>query len=92
MPIIPEVMAASTRKRSARRASPEKRAAKQAEELAKTLHSFAAALQSLASLGQPENPKPTPRNWWRLQAGRFKDDPTFAEFVAQVQAARKQEE
>jgi len=33
--------------------------------------------------------KITPRNWWRLQAGRFKDDPTFADFVAQVQAARK---
>jgi hypothetical protein len=33
----------------------------------------------------------TPRNWWRLQAGRFKDDPTFDQFVAQVQAARKHE-
>jgi hypothetical protein len=33
----------------------------------------------------------TPRNWWRLQAGRFKDDPTFSEFVALVRAARSQE-
>jgi hypothetical protein len=33
----------------------------------------------------------TPRNWWRLQAGRFKNDPTFPEFVAQVQAARRHE-
>ena len=34
---------------------------------------------------------PEPRNWWRLQAGRFKDDLTFSDFVAKVQEARKHE-
>jgi hypothetical protein len=39
----------------------------------------------------PKNRLPTPPNWWRVQAGRFKNDPTFADFVAQVQAIRKVE-
>ena len=30
------------------------------------------------------------RNWQRLQAGKFKSDPTFPEFVAQVQTAKRQ--
>jgi hypothetical protein len=68
------------------------RAAKKAEEAAKILHSFAGSLIELDSLGTASGtPSPTPRNWWRLQSGRFKNDPTFAAFVAQVQASRKQE-
>jgi ketosteroid isomerase-like protein len=84
-------MATSTRKPVTRRASAEKRAARNAEEAAKILHSFADSLLMLNALKQPVRAKPTPRNWWRLQAGRFKDDPTFPHFVAKVQAARKRE-
>ena len=68
------------------------RAAKKAEEAAKVLRSFADSLIQLdvvkAANGKPS---PTPRNWWKLQSGRFKDDPTFAEFVKEVRAARKRE-
>jgi hypothetical protein len=81
-------MASTTRKPPATRAAAEKRAAKGAEELADALHAFAANLRSLERAAAQ---KPTPRNWWRTQAGRFKDDPTFPEFVARVQAARRQE-
>jgi len=67
-------------------------AAEKAEEVAEALHLFAATLISLdGSSPAKRTPAPTPRNWWRLQAGRFKDDPTFPDFVAQVQAARKRE-
>jgi hypothetical protein len=82
-------MATSTRKPSASRATAGKRAAKQAEALAENLRSFAASLLSLED-ATPAT-KVTPRNWWRVQAGRFKDDPTFPDFVARVQAARRQE-
>jgi hypothetical protein len=85
-------MAVSLRKKSSKRASAQKRAAQKAEEVAKLLHSFAVTLMSLeAGTSASRTPTPTPRNWWRLQAGRFKDDPTFPDFVAQVQAARKHE-
>jgi hypothetical protein len=87
-------MATATRKSSTSRTSAQKRVAKEAEQVAKHLHSFAASLNSIdASFihGHGANPKPTPRNWWKLQAGRFKNDSTFADFVAEVQAARKQE-
>jgi hypothetical protein len=83
-------MPTSTRKRSARQATAQKRAAEKAEQVAKHLHSFAATLLALDAFASPRRPStPTPRNWWRLQSGRFKDDPTFADFVADVQAARK---
>jgi len=60
--------------------------------VAKVLHSFATTLKSLDELEPTTGtPAPTPRNWWRIQAGRFKNDPTFSDFVAQVQAARKRE-
>jgi hypothetical protein len=85
-------MATSSRKSQAGRASAQKRAAEKAEEVAAVLHSFAATLNSLDAVAPASRaPLPTPRNWWRLQAGRFKDDPTFSDFVAQVQAARKHE-
>jgi hypothetical protein len=87
-----QVMATSTRKPSNRRPTAQKRAADKAEEVAKVLHSFAATLNSLDALNPPTRKAlPNPRNWWRLQAGRFKDDPTFPDFVAQVQATRKRE-
>ena len=85
-------MATVTRKSSASHLTPQKRAAQKAEEVAKVLQSFAATLNSLeASTPDSRTPAPMPGNWWRLQAGRFKDDPTFPDFVAQVQAARKHE-
>ena len=84
-------MAATTRKPGAIRASAQKLAARKAEEAAKVLHSFAATLNSLDESSRAATPTPTRRNWWKLQAGRFRDDPTFADFVAQVQAARKLE-
>ena len=84
-------MPASTRKSSPRFIAARKRAAKKAEQLGKLLQSFAADLNSLDESTKPASPAPTPRNWWRLQAGRFKDDPTFPDFVAQVQAARRRE-
>ncbi len=91
-PIIPLDMATSTRKSSILRSSAQKRAARKAEEAAKVLHSFAQSLNSLDAL-TPASGKTavTKRNWWRAQAGRFKDDSSFPEFVAQVQAARKKE-
>lgn len=85
-------MTTSTEESSEIYAKAQKLAAEKAEEAAKLLHSFAASLNSLDELTPPaRQPSPTPRNWWKSQAGRFKDDPTFAEFVANVQAARKQE-
>jgi hypothetical protein len=85
-------MPTSVRKSPNRRATAQKRAADKAEEVAKALHSFAATLNSLdATNPATGRPVPTPRNWWRLQAGRFKGDATFPEFVAQVQAARRRE-
>jgi len=72
------------------RASAQKRAAEEVEEVAKALHSFAATLTSLDAL-TPAARAATKHHWWRLQAGRFRDDPTFPDFVAQVQAARKHE-
>jgi hypothetical protein len=91
-PIICKDMATSTRKPPTKRSTPQKQAAEKAEEVAKALHSFAATL-SLLDATKPAGRKAvaTPRNWWRLQAGRFKDDPTFPDFVAQVQAARRNE-
>jgi len=89
-PIIVIAMPTSTKKLSNRRATAQKRAAAKAEEAAKVLHSLAVTLLSLDAFTPPGRmAPPTPRNWWRLQAGRFKDDPTFPDFVAQVQAARK---
>jgi hypothetical protein len=85
-------MATVTRKSSRKRPTAEKRAAQKAEEAAKVLHSFAASLNSLDQLKPAiRKPVPTSRNWWRLQSGRFKNDPTFPDFVAQVQAARRHE-
>jgi hypothetical protein len=85
-------MATSTRKPPGNRASAQKLAALKAEEVAKVLHSFATTLKSLDELKPAKRtPVPTPHNWWRVQAGRFKNDPTFSDFVAQVQAARKRE-
>jgi beta-phosphoglucomutase-like phosphatase (HAD superfamily) len=85
-------MATSTRKSSTDRSSAQKRAAEKAEEAAEVLHSFAATLNSLDALTPASRHRtPTPRNWWHLQAGRFKDDPTFPDFVTQVQAARRRE-
>jgi hypothetical protein len=85
-------MAASTRKSPTSRATAQKQAAEKAEEAARVLHSFAASLTNLDALTPAARaPIAIPRNWWRLQAGRFKDDPTFPDFVAQVQAARKRE-
>lgn len=85
-------MATSTRKSSSRRPTAQQRAADKAEEVADVLRDFAASLQSLDALKPTAREAlPTPRNWWRLQAGRFKKDPTFPDFVAQVQAARRHE-
>jgi hypothetical protein len=85
-------MATSTRKSSGQRATAQKRAAEKAEEVAKLLHSFAQSLKSPeVSTSDGGQPRATARNWWRAQAGRFKDDPTFGEFVARAQAARRQE-
>ncbi|HSU67869.1 MAG TPA: hypothetical protein VLJ39_13415 [Tepidisphaeraceae bacterium] len=85
-------MATTARKSAQKQQSAQKLAARKAEEAAAALHSFAA---TLAPLDIPQKagrtPTPSPRNWWRVQAGRFKDDPTFADFVAEVQAARKHE-
>jgi hypothetical protein len=85
-------MAAITRKSPAKRASAQKLAARKAEQAAKVLQSFAATLNSLDE-PKPTSRRPTltPRNWWKTQPGRFREDPTFPEFVAQVQAARKRE-
>ena len=81
-----------TRKSSVRRATAQKRAAEKAQEAADVLHSLASSLALLDSVTPVEGkPKPTPRNWWKLQAGRFKNDSTFSDFVAQVQASRKRE-
>jgi len=84
-------MGTSTRKPSKRPASAQARAAEKAEALAHLLQSFADSLLSLDVLPKASNRAPTPRNWWRVQAGRFRDDPTFSDFVAGVQAARKHE-
>ena len=85
-------MAISARIPSTQRTTAQKGAAQKAEEVAKVLGDFAASLNSLDALNPPaREPLPTPRNWWRLQAGRFKKDPSFPEFVAQVQAARRHE-
>jgi crotonobetainyl-CoA:carnitine CoA-transferase CaiB-like acyl-CoA transferase len=85
-------MAAITRKSPANRASAQKLAARKAEQVAKVLQSFAATLNSLDEPKQASRrPTLTARNWWKAQAGRFRDDPTFPEFVAQVQAARRRE-
>jgi hypothetical protein len=83
-------MSIATRKSASRRATAQKRAAQKAEEVAKVLHSFATALNNLDD-STPKSLKPSPRNWWKLQAGRFKNDSSFSDFVAQVQAARRQE-
>lgn len=88
--IILTDMAASTRKPPASRATAQKLAARRAEEAARVLHSLAATLNSLdESTRAVHTATPTPRNWWKVQAGRFGDDPTFADFVAEVKAARK---
>jgi hypothetical protein len=85
-------MAASTGKLASKAASAQKRAARQAEAAAKVLHSLASSLNSLHDSNRAiRKPAVTPRNWWKVQAGRFRDDPTFAEFVSQVRAARKRE-
>jgi hypothetical protein len=90
--IIIFVMAIPLTKVSGIQARAQKRAAQKAEEAAEVLHSFAATLNSLGALPhRHRKTAATPRNWWRTQAGRFRNDPTFAEFVAQVQAARKRE-
>jgi hypothetical protein len=83
-------MAVTTRKSSSKQLTPQRRAAEKAEQVAKLLHSFAADLNGLDTRTN-KRIEPTPRNWWNLQSGRFKTDPTFADFVAQIQAARKQE-
>jgi hypothetical protein len=77
-------------KKPSTRLTAQQRTARKAEEAAKVLHSFATALNSLSST-EPKSNRPTPRNWWKVQAGRFKDDPTFSDFVAQIQSARKLE-
>jgi hypothetical protein len=69
--------------------SPQRLAAKRAAELAEVLQAFAESLRTLDASVKLTSAQPTPRNWWRLQAGRFKEDPTFAGFVRQVQACRK---
>jgi hypothetical protein len=85
-------MPTPSRTGSRKRVSPQQRAARKAEEVAKLLHAFAATLTSLdATTARLDPTKPNPRSWWREQAGRFKDDPSFAAFVAKVQAARKSE-
>jgi hypothetical protein len=87
-----DVMATTLKKSPSRRASAQKRAAREAEQVAKVLHSFAATLIALEEVAAARaKPAPTPRNWWRLQAGRFKDDSSFPRFAAQVQAARKED-
>jgi hypothetical protein len=90
VPIIQMQMASTTRKTPAKRGAAERRAAKVAEELADALHSFATTLRALETSAVAKA-KPTPRNWWRTQVGRFDDDPTFPEFVARVRAARRKE-
>ena len=83
-------MSSSTLKRSGKQTNAAgARAARQAEAVAKLLYSFAASLKSLNDLTPTA---PTPRDWWRTQAGRFKDDPSFPDFVAKVRAARKRED
>lgn len=73
--------------------TPEELAADRAAELAELLRSFAESLRSLdVSAKQAGERDVTPRNWWRLQAGRFADDPTFEDFVREVQAARSRGE
>jgi hypothetical protein len=84
------LMPAMVRKSPACRLTAQKRAAKKAEEVARLLHSFATALNNL-DVSPSKSQSPTPRNWWKLQAGRFSNDSSFDEFVAQVQAARRQE-
>jgi hypothetical protein len=85
-------MATVTRKASPSVATARKRAAARAEEAAKALHSLATTLTSLDALTHASRtPTVTPRNWWRLHAGRFRHDPTFYDFVGEVQAARKRE-
>jgi hypothetical protein len=87
-------MTTSVRKSRGKPESAQKLVAEKAEEVASVLHSFAATLISLDQSAPPGGrsaPAPTPRNWWKVQAGRFKNDPTFAEFIAQVQAARRHE-
>jgi hypothetical protein len=81
-----------TRRSSPQLATAQKRAAQKAEEVARVLRAFAASLNSLDALKLAVRGQlPTPRNWWRLQAGRFKKDPTFPDFVSQIQAARRRE-
>ena len=85
-------MATFARKRPARSASAQKLAALKAEEAANVLHSLATTLNTLEQSSRAnQRPIATSRNWWKLQSGAFRDDPTFPEFVAQVQAARKRE-
>ena len=92
VPIILVVMATLARKPSLRRPSAQKLAALKAEEAANVLHSLAATLNTLEqSDREGRSAIPTTRNWWRVQSGAFRDDPTFPEFVAQVQAARRRE-
>lgn len=84
-------MPTSAGKSSLRFKAARQRAARKAEQVGKLLQSFAADLNSLDESTPAHRPVPTPRNWWHLQAGRFKDDSAFFDFVAQVQAARKRE-
>jgi hypothetical protein len=85
-------MAATVKPSSRKPTSARKRAAREAEQAARVLHSFAASLMSMEKqMAAAAKPTPTPRNWWRLQAGRFKDDPSFAHFAAQVRASRKED-
>jgi hypothetical protein len=90
MPSI--IRKSSVRSASGRGVSAQKRAAAKAEEAAKILHTFATTLNSLNEVKRASHtPTVTSRNWWKIQGGRFREDPTFNEFVAQVQAARKRE-
>jgi hypothetical protein len=63
-------------------------AGKELDTLIKALQAFRSALIDEA---EAKRVAPTPRNWWQVQSGRFRDDSTFADFVAQVRAARKRE-
>jgi hypothetical protein len=85
-------MPVAQKKNGRDRAAAQRLAAKRAEEAAKVLHSLAETLAALNPAAPPtRQTKITPRNWWRLQAGHFADDPSFPEFVQQIQAARKRE-
>lgn len=91
MPIIQSAMATAAQQARKNPKVPAHLAAQRAAELADVLQAFAETLRSLDASMTPGR-KPGIRNWWRTQAGRFKDHPTFSEFVRQVQDARKRDE